>query len=222
MVCIWSTSVQLTWGVASLRAIIRNMHTWSSRLLKPRLQMAVSQVSKNIHKSGNKGMQSASCSDVSTPARNLLDAGSANSQKNSDQCSLSKLISGPLSKSILDSLPKPTFDGFGASNSGEDEPEISRLSHKVAPINIDKNTSPPGVKDTDICSLATALQSTKLGCVDDSCIGTADVPYLEYSEKNGYEAGRYQAITFQQCYVNYSLEELRVADYNRGRRFCSS
>jgi hypothetical protein len=46
MICIWSTSVRLTWGVASLRAIIKNMHTWSSRLLKPRLQVAISQVSQ--------------------------------------------------------------------------------------------------------------------------------------------------------------------------------
>lgn len=43
MVCIWSTSVQLTWGVAALRAIIRNMHIWASRLLKPRLQIWVLQ-----------------------------------------------------------------------------------------------------------------------------------------------------------------------------------
>jgi hypothetical protein len=48
MVCIWSTSVRLTWGVASLRAIIKNMHTWSSRLLKPRLQVAISQASRSI------------------------------------------------------------------------------------------------------------------------------------------------------------------------------
>jgi hypothetical protein len=46
MVCVWSTSVRLTWGVASLRAIIKNMHTWSSRLLKPRLQVAISQASR--------------------------------------------------------------------------------------------------------------------------------------------------------------------------------
>ncbi|KAF1359057.1 hypothetical protein EJ07DRAFT_156417 [Lizonia empirigonia] len=41
MVCIWSTSVRLTWGVATLRAIIMNMHTWASRLLKPKLQSAI-------------------------------------------------------------------------------------------------------------------------------------------------------------------------------------
>jgi hypothetical protein len=46
MICIWSTSMRLTWGVASLRAIVKNMHTWSSRLLKPRLQVAISQASR--------------------------------------------------------------------------------------------------------------------------------------------------------------------------------
>jgi hypothetical protein len=41
MICVWSTSVLLTWGVASLRAIITNMHTWASRILKPRIQACI-------------------------------------------------------------------------------------------------------------------------------------------------------------------------------------
>jgi hypothetical protein len=45
MVCIWSTSAQLTWGVASIHAIILNMHTWASRLLKPKIQHCVQQLS---------------------------------------------------------------------------------------------------------------------------------------------------------------------------------
>lgn len=63
MVCIWTTSVQLTWGVASLRAIIMNMHIWSSRLLKPKLQAAVSKVSRNFqvyqHQLPNKSLPAA-------------------------------------------------------------------------------------------------------------------------------------------------------------------
>lgn len=43
MACIWSTSVQLTWGVAALRAIVTNMHIWASRVLKPQLQAWVVQ-----------------------------------------------------------------------------------------------------------------------------------------------------------------------------------
>ena len=48
MRCIWSTSIRLTWGVVSLRAIVKNMHTWSSRLLKPKLQVAILQASKRL------------------------------------------------------------------------------------------------------------------------------------------------------------------------------
>jgi hypothetical protein len=44
MVCIWSTSVLLTGGVASLRAIIMNMHTWASRILKPRIQACIYEI----------------------------------------------------------------------------------------------------------------------------------------------------------------------------------
>jgi hypothetical protein len=44
MACIWSSSVQLTWGVAALRAIVMNMHTWASRVLKPQLQARVLQI----------------------------------------------------------------------------------------------------------------------------------------------------------------------------------
>jgi hypothetical protein len=43
--------VQLTWGVAALRAIIMNMHTWASRILKPQLQAWVLQALQNDLKS---------------------------------------------------------------------------------------------------------------------------------------------------------------------------
>lgn len=52
--------------------------------------------------------------------------------------------------------------------------------------------------------------------------GTASTPFQAYSEKDGTSATatqQYQTITFQQPYQNYSLEELRVADYNQGRRY---
>lgn len=48
MICIWSTSVRLTWGVASLRSIILNMHVWASRVLKPKIQAGVYQVSRRL------------------------------------------------------------------------------------------------------------------------------------------------------------------------------
>jgi nuclear pore complex protein Nup98-Nup96 len=52
--------------------------------------------------------------------------------------------------------------------------------------------------------------------------GTANVPFSAFSEKDGASSNatqQYQTITFQQPYQNYSLEELRVADYNQGRRY---
>src|SRR5690242_7413120 len=48
MFCIYTTSVQLTWGVASLRAILMNMHIWASRLLKPKLQGCVQRISASL------------------------------------------------------------------------------------------------------------------------------------------------------------------------------
>ncbi|KAJ4371624.1 hypothetical protein N0V83_004844 [Neocucurbitaria cava] len=52
--------------------------------------------------------------------------------------------------------------------------------------------------------------------------GTASTPFQAFTEKDGASAtatAQYQTITFQQPYQNYSLEELRVADYNQGRRY---
>ncbi|KAH7068610.1 nuclear protein 96-domain-containing protein [Paraphoma chrysanthemicola] len=52
--------------------------------------------------------------------------------------------------------------------------------------------------------------------------GTASTPFQAFSEKDGTTGNatqQYQTITFQSPYQNYSLEELRVADYNQGRRY---
>ncbi|CAG5140466.1 uncharacterized protein ALTATR162_LOCUS716 [Alternaria atra] len=51
--------------------------------------------------------------------------------------------------------------------------------------------------------------------------GTANTPFQPFQEKDGTgnAQSQYQTITFQQPYTNYSLEELRVADYNQGRRY---
>lgn len=53
--------------------------------------------------------------------------------------------------------------------------------------------------------------------------GTASTPFQAHTEKDGTSATQhYQTITFQQPYQNYSLEELRLADYNQGRRYGNS
>jgi nuclear pore complex protein Nup98-Nup96 len=50
--------------------------------------------------------------------------------------------------------------------------------------------------------------------------GTASTPFQAHTEKDGTSATQhYQTITFQQPYTNFSLEELRLADYNQGRRY---
>ncbi|KAF2830909.1 hypothetical protein CC86DRAFT_379124 [Ophiobolus disseminans] len=52
--------------------------------------------------------------------------------------------------------------------------------------------------------------------------GTASTPFSAFSEKDGATGNatsQYQTITFISPYQNYSLEELRVADYNQGRRY---
>ncbi|OAL43945.1 hypothetical protein IQ07DRAFT_260579 [Pyrenochaeta sp. DS3sAY3a] len=128
MVCIWSTSVDLIWGVASLRAIIKNMHTWSSRLLKPKLQAAILQASSNISKRD----------------RNVCDLTSA-------------------------------FESAGFEN-------------------IFRDHGPT--------------------------FGTAGTPFSAHIEWDKFSTcEQYQTITFQSPYQDYSLEELRMADYDRGRRY---
>ena len=50
--------------------------------------------------------------------------------------------------------------------------------------------------------------------------GTPKTPFQYFTEDFGRE--QYQTITFRQPYYYYSLEELRVADYNQGRRYADN
>ena len=68
MVCVWTTSVRLTWGVASLRAIIMNMHMWASRLLKPKLQSCVHRVSESLQQTCQ---SSSNTPSIQTPPSNF-------------------------------------------------------------------------------------------------------------------------------------------------------
>jgi nuclear pore complex protein Nup98-Nup96 len=52
--------------------------------------------------------------------------------------------------------------------------------------------------------------------------GTASVPFSAFQEKDAGGQQQFQTITFQQPYQHYSLEELRLADYNQGRRYGNS
>ncbi|KAF2178380.1 hypothetical protein K469DRAFT_600109 [Zopfia rhizophila CBS 207.26] len=52
--------------------------------------------------------------------------------------------------------------------------------------------------------------------------GTASTPFTAFQEKDGSgstSTQHFQTITFQPQYSNYSLEELRLVDYNQGRRY---
>ena len=56
-----------------------------------------------------------------------------------------------------------------------------------------------------------------------ACNGTIDTPFSPQLEVDAGQDGfnssiYYQTITMQQAYQKYSLEELRLADYDRGRR----
>ncbi|KAL1297492.1 hypothetical protein AAFC00_005011 [Neodothiora populina] len=54
--------------------------------------------------------------------------------------------------------------------------------------------------------------------------GTATTPFAAHVEKDAASStnSHYQSITFQQPYQAFSFEELRLADYNAGRRFGNS
>lgn len=63
--------------------------------------------------------------------------------------------------------------------------------------------------------------STGFGASQPVNNGTAATPFTPYTEKDAASNtnSHYQTISFQQPYQNFSLEELRLADYNAGRRF---
>ena len=44
MRCIFATTLELGWGVLAAREIVKNMHVWASRVLKPRISAALSQI----------------------------------------------------------------------------------------------------------------------------------------------------------------------------------
>ncbi|KAI4176121.1 MAG: hypothetical protein LQ346_007940, partial [Caloplaca aetnensis] len=63
--------------------------------------------------------------------------------------------------------------------------------------------------------------SSALASNNAECQGTGSTPFQATSEKEGTGnlTNHYQSITFMQPYKNFSFEELRLADYNQGRRF---
>ncbi|KAL9020884.1 MAG: hypothetical protein Q9185_001847 [Variospora sp. 1 TL-2023] len=64
--------------------------------------------------------------------------------------------------------------------------------------------------------------SSALASSNAECQGTGSTPFQAFQEKEGgtgNQTNHFQSITFMQPYKNFSFEELRLADYNQGRRF---
>ncbi|KAL8665878.1 MAG: hypothetical protein Q9168_007607 [Polycauliona sp. 1 TL-2023] len=69
---------------------------------------------------------------------------------------------------------------------------------------------------------AAGPSSTALASNVAECQGTGSTPFQAFSEKDtptGAQTNHFQSITFMQPYKNYTFEELRLADYNQGRRY---
>ncbi|KAL8789520.1 MAG: hypothetical protein Q9213_001133 [Squamulea squamosa] len=69
---------------------------------------------------------------------------------------------------------------------------------------------------------AAAPASTALATNTAECQGTGSTPFQAFAEKDtpsGTQTNHFQSIAFMQPYKNYSFEELRLADYNQGRRY---
>lgn len=67
-----------------------------------------------------------------------------------------------------------------------------------------------------------APQSTALGTVAGDCQGTGSTPFQAFTEKdapNSSHTNHFQSISFMAPYNKFSFEELRLADYNQGRRY---
>ncbi|MCJ1432977.1 Nuclear pore complex protein Nup98-Nup96 [Xylographa pallens] len=68
-----------------------------------------------------------------------------------------------------------------------------------------------------------APPSTALGSNNTDCAGTGGTPFTPVTEKDGTTlTNHFQTITFMPPYLKFSLEELRLADYNQGRRYGNS
>ncbi|OAL50254.1 hypothetical protein IQ07DRAFT_680569 [Pyrenochaeta sp. DS3sAY3a] len=148
MVCIWSTSIRLTWGIAALRAVIKNMHTWASRLLKPKLQLGVLQALKYSRSKDESNL----CDDInrlsldtSTPRSLLSSAASATSAPNLMTGVSTPLATTPRRSKTLSPAPStPTPCTFTASRNQTQS--TKRRSVMSAEHSITSSASTPASK----------------------------------------------------------------------------
>ncbi|OGE51926.1 hypothetical protein PENARI_c011G00527 [Penicillium arizonense] len=101
---------------------------------------------------------------------------------------------------------KPTT-GFGASATG------TGFGGATGGFGSTTNTAAPA---TGFGASGSAFQGSTAACE-----GTGGSPFNAYTEKDttSNATNHYQSIVFQQPYSKFSFEELRLADYQQGRRF---
>ncbi|KFY60039.1 hypothetical protein V497_03928 [Pseudogymnoascus sp. VKM F-4516 (FW-969)] len=106
--------------------------------------------------------------------------------------------------------PKPATTGFGAT------PTASPFGANTGTTSAFGGNTGGGF----------GAASSTLGGASQECQGTAAVPFQPTVEKepnvSGNQQVRFENICFQQPYVKFSQEELRLADYAQGRRHANS
>lgn len=119
--------------------------------------------------------------------------------------------------------PKPAFGAatggggglFGAANNN-----AGGFGGNAANNNNNNNNTTPAFGNNNAGGFGGAAAGTQ----NQTNTGTANTPFAAYVEKDSASStnSHYQSITFQPPYQNYSFEELRLADYNGGRRYGNS
>ncbi|KAL8871264.1 MAG: hypothetical protein Q9174_002867, partial [Haloplaca sp. 1 TL-2023] len=121
------------------------------------------------------------------------------------------------------------FGGFGGGSSntggglfgGGNKPAFGAQQPTTGSSLFGGGTSSFGASNTQTASGFGAPASTALGAPIPECQGTGSTPFQAFTEKegSGNQTNHYQSVAFMQPYKNYSFEELRLADYNQGRRY---
>ncbi|KAL8734462.1 MAG: hypothetical protein Q9181_003165 [Wetmoreana brouardii] len=123
------------------------------------------------------------------------------------------------------------FGGFGSSNTntggglfgGGNKPAFGSQQPSTSSSLFGGGSNTFGSSNNQTTStFSGAPISSALGNAVPECQGTGSTPFQAYTEKEGAtgnQTNHFQSITFMQPYKNYSFEELRLADYNQGRRY---
>ncbi|KAF8866856.1 hypothetical protein BDZ45DRAFT_667523 [Acephala macrosclerotiorum] len=121
--------------------------------------------------------------------------------------------------------PAATSSPFGANNTGgglfgANKPAFGGTTTTSSPFGGGTTSSPFGGNTTGAFG---SPASTALGANTGECQGTGSVPFQPFIEKEpnstSNQQNAFQSVCFQQPYQKFSPEELRLADYNQGRRF---